>query len=100
MGAGCPASVIASSRRRSRLMPAIRENPRMRLFLRRRLRRPALSLATPIILIGLAGTAVAVVNRSGDPVFVAHQRNLAGLQPAALAHLVTLAPDPQPGLGR
>lgn len=53
----------------------------------------------PIILVGLAGTAVAVNDRTSDLQFVARQQNLSAVKPARLAHLMTLAPNPRPGLG-
>ena len=46
------------------------------------------------------GTAVAVSNRSADSQFVYRQENLSAVKPASLAHLVSLASNPRPGLGR
>lgn len=66
----------------------------------KQLRRPALMVAVPIILIGLAGTAIAVNDRSADSLFVYRQQNLTPVQPSSLSHLMTLAPNPKPGLGR
>jgi hypothetical protein len=57
-------------------------------------------VAVPIILVGLAGTAVAVSDRSADSLFVYRQQNLAPVKPSSLAHLMTLAPNPKPGLGK
>ncbi|HWG61275.1 MAG TPA: hypothetical protein VG253_06135 [Streptosporangiaceae bacterium] len=71
----------------------------MALDLSRRLRRPALTLVAPIILVGLAGTAVAINDRTSDLQFVARQQNLSAVKPAQLGHLMTLAPNPRPGLG-
>lgn len=56
-------------------------------------------VAVPIILVGLAGTAVALSDRSADPVFVYRQQNLSEVQPSQLAHLLSLTSDPRPGLG-
>jgi hypothetical protein len=66
----------------------------------KQLRRPALMVAVPIILVGVAGTAVAVNDRSADSLFVYRQQNLAPVQPSSLSHLLTLAPNPKPGLGK
>jgi hypothetical protein len=63
-------------------------------------RRPGLFLILPIILIGLAGTAVAVLNRGGDTAFVFRQQNLSAVTPAVLERFVSSAPDPRPGMGR
>jgi hypothetical protein len=64
------------------------------------MRRPALILVLPIILIGAIGTAVAALSRQSDPAFVASQQNLATLTPAALERFVASAPDPVPTAGR
>ncbi|MFL5823482.1 MAG: hypothetical protein ACJ764_08590 [Solirubrobacteraceae bacterium] len=72
----------------------------MRVGLGKRLRHPALWVAVPIIVVGLVGTAVAVSNRSADSLFVYRQQNLSAVKPQSLAHLVSLAPNPRPGLGR
>jgi hypothetical protein len=64
----------------------------------RRLRHPGMVLATPVILIGLAGTAIAVADRSSDTQFISRQQYLSGVQPAALAHLLSTAPNPRPDL--
>ena len=63
------------------------------------MQRPGLTFVLPILLIGLVGTAVAALNRQGDPAFVASQQNLATLKPAALEHFVASAPDPVPQTG-
>ncbi len=65
-----------------------------------RMRRPGLTLILPIIAIGVIATAVAVLNRGGDPEFVFRQENLTALTPAVLEHFVASAPDPRPGMGR
>jgi hypothetical protein len=72
----------------------------VRLGMGQPLKRPALAVMLPIILIGLAGTAIAVNDRSGDSLFTYRQQNLSAIQPASLAHLVALAPNPRPGLDR
>jgi hypothetical protein len=63
------------------------------------MRRPGLILILPIILIGFAATAVAALNRGGDPEFVYRQENLTALTSAVLEHFVASAPDPRPHMG-
>lgn len=64
------------------------------------MRRPGVILILPIILIGIAATAVAVVGRSdSDAVFVYDQQNLTPVTPAVLERFVASAPDPRPGKG-
>jgi hypothetical protein len=63
------------------------------------LRRPGLAVI-PIILIGVVGTVVALNDRSADSTLIYRQENLSSVQPAAVAHLVSLPRDPWPGLGR
>lgn len=65
------------------------------------LRRPGLFLILPIVLVGMVGTAVALVSRSSsDSAFVFRQENLTAVTPAVLEHFVASAPDPRPGTGR
>jgi hypothetical protein len=62
--------------------------------------RPGIKLILPILVIGIVGTAVAVVARESDTQFVYRQQNLTQLTPAVLARFVASAPDPRPGRGR
>jgi hypothetical protein len=62
--------------------------------------RPGLKLILPILVLGIIGTAVAVVARESDTQFVYRQQNLTQLTPAVLEHFVASAPDPRPGRGR
>ena len=66
----------------------------------RRLARPVAIVVTPIILIGLAASVIALSDRLADPGFAVHQRQLSPVRSASLAHLLSLARDPSPGLGR
>jgi hypothetical protein len=50
-------------------------------------------------LIGLAGTAFAINDRSADSLFIYRQQNLSAVQPSTLAHLVSLTSDPRPLMG-
>jgi hypothetical protein len=70
-----------------------------RLGLNSRLRRPALTLATPVIVAGLIGTVVAVRDRESDTQFIARQQSLAPVQADQLTRLLASAPNPRPGLG-
>jgi len=70
----------------------------VRIGLIQALQRPVLTVVIPLILIGLAGTAVAINDRSADSSFVYRQQHLSAVQSSALAHLVSLARDPRPGL--
>ena len=65
------------------------------------MKRPGVILILPIIVIGMVGAAVAVINRtSGDTEFVFRQQNLTSVTAAALQRFVASAPDPRPGAGR
>lgn len=70
----------------------------MRIRLGQPLRRPALAVV-PIIVIGLAGTAIALSDRSADSVLLYRQQNLSAVEPSAVAHLVSLTSDPRPSFG-
>ena len=59
------------------------------------MRRPGLLIAA-IVLVGLAGTVVAVTSRNGDTVLVAQQQNLAPVNAVALEQLIATTSDPRP----
>lgn len=63
------------------------------------IKRPGLTIAFPLILLGLIGTTAAVFAKSSDTQFVAQEQRLSPIQPAALERLAAAAPDPRPGLG-
>lgn len=54
-------------------------------------------LVTLILAVGIAGSALALHVREGDPQFAAGQRNLAPVAAAALQRLILTTSDPRPG---
>jgi hypothetical protein len=58
------------------------------------------ALVALILVVGLAGTAVAVHSREADSVFVAHQRSLAPVGATQLERLLLTTRDPRPGYDR
>jgi hypothetical protein len=52
-----------------------------------------------VLLVGLAGTAVALHNREADSQFVSRQENLAPVGATQLASLLLTTSDPRPGFG-
>jgi len=58
-------------------------------------RRPGLLIAA-IVLVGLAGTVVALVSRNGDTVLVAQQQDLVPVSTVALEQLIATTSDPRP----
>jgi len=62
------------------------------------LRRPWLLVAL-VLVVGLAGTALALRNHEGNTQFVAQQQDLLPVSPAALERLILTTSDPRPGYG-
>ena len=52
-----------------------------------------------VLVVGLAGTAIALKSREGDTQFVARQQDLVPVGPAALERLMVTTSDPRPGYG-
>jgi hypothetical protein len=53
-------------------------------------------LVALILAVGIAGSALALRSREGDPQFVSSQRNLAPVASAELARLILTTSDPRP----
>ncbi len=56
-----------------------------------------------VLMVGIAGTAIALKSREGDTQFVARQQDLVPVGPAALERLIVTTRDPRPayaGLAR
>jgi hypothetical protein len=62
------------------------------------MRRPWIPVAL-VLLVGLAGTALALAGREGDPQFVSAQDSLQPVAPGALERLILTTSDPRPGFG-
>jgi hypothetical protein len=62
------------------------------------MRRPGLLVAL-IVAVGLAGTAVALGSREGDPRFAAGQQGLMPVRAGALERLILTTSDPRPARG-
>jgi hypothetical protein len=62
------------------------------------MRRPG-ALVALVLAIGLAGTALALKGREGDPQFVSRQQDLLGVTATGLARLILTTSDPRPGFG-
>ena len=52
-----------------------------------------------VLMVGIAGAAVAVRSREGDTQFLARQQDLVPVGPAALERLMVTTSDPRPGYG-
>ncbi len=50
-----------------------------------------------VLVVGIAGTAIALKSREGDTQFVARQQDLVPVGPAALERLIVTTSDPRPG---
>lgn len=50
-----------------------------------------------VLVVGIAGTAIALESREGDAQFVARQQDLVPVGPAALGRLMVTTSDPRPG---
>src|ERR1700680_738352 len=52
-----------------------------------------------VLMVGIAGTVIALKSREGDTEFVAQQQDLAPVGAAALQRLMVTTTDPRPGFG-
>jgi hypothetical protein len=55
------------------------------------------ALVALVLVVGIAGTAIALNSREGDTQFVARQQDLVPVAPAALERLILTTSDPRPG---
>jgi hypothetical protein len=62
------------------------------------MRRPGAFVAL-VLMVGVAGTVIALRSREGDTEFVAQQQDLAPVAAAALERLMVTTSDPRPGFG-
>jgi hypothetical protein len=62
------------------------------------MRRPGAFVAL-VLMVGVAGTVIALKSREGNTEFVAQQQDLAPVAAAALERLMVTTSDPRPGFG-